>query len=92
MKEAWKWDYSGHYSPGTYKGFQPLTFSLGIFQWIPRASDNSKLKRSAVAIRVVGYTSNPEPATKKAEEICEQLNAGKPVSEFKKRIKIKETG
>ena len=50
-----------------------LTFSLGIFRWLLKASGKG-LKKSAVMYRVKGYTSNPEPVYKRAKEICEELD------------------
>ena len=78
MKEALKHDYSGSCAP-QYAGQQVLTmqntFSVGIFQWLPKASGKG-LKKSAVIVRVKGYISEPEKVYQKAKEICLQLDNG----------------
>lgn len=57
--------------PEIYGGSK--TFSIGIFLWLPKASGKG-LKKSAVKYRVKGYTSNPKPVYKRAEEICEEFD------------------
>ena len=84
---AGTWDFSGQCAPGgewpaTYK-----TFSLGIFQWEPR-SGGKGTKKGKVQLRVVGQTNDPEAATARAREVCGSLNAGVPLSKFKKRIVV----
>jgi hypothetical protein len=78
MKEVLKHDYSGSCSP-QYAGQQVLssqnTFSVGIFQWLPKSSGKG-LKKSAVIVRVKGYISEPEKVYQKAKDICTQLDEG----------------
>jgi hypothetical protein len=50
------------------------TFSLGIFQWLPKAGGKG-LKRGKVVQRVKGQTSEPEPAYERARAIVVELNA-----------------
>ena len=57
--------------PEIYGGFK--TFSVGIFQWLLKASGKG-LKKSKVKYRVKGYTSNPEPVYKRAREICDEFD------------------
>lgn len=49
------------------------TFSVGIFQWLTKASGKG-LKQSAGICRVLGYTAEPERVYQKALEICARLN------------------
>ena len=49
------------------------TFSVGIFQWIPK-KDGKGLKRGKAIKRIRGYSSNPEEVYRKAEGICKGLN------------------
>lgn len=48
------------------------TFSVGIFQWIPKASRKG-CKRSNT-IRVQGYTAEPQRVFDKADQLCKRLN------------------
>lgn len=85
-----QWSYSGAYLPSKMNTLltNQVTFSLGIFRWITKENPNNGLKKTHVYIRVIGYVSNPDAAIKKAEEICAQLNTGKSVNDFKKRITV----
>ncbi len=47
------------------------TFSVGVFQWLPKA--NGGLKKSTT-IRVNGYVADAEAVYGKADELCERLN------------------
>jgi hypothetical protein len=51
------------------------TFSVGVFQWIPKASGKG-LKKSKT-IRVKGYVADPESAYGRAAELCKTLNTEK---------------
>ncbi len=76
--EAGKHGFIGACAPGEQKvfmGFNQLTFSVGIFEWIPK-SGGKGVKKSAVKVRVTGPCSNPEAVKAKAEEIVAQLDAG----------------
>ena len=73
-KKAYKHDYSGSCAPThPYAGG---SFSVGIFQWVPKASGKG-LKKTAVKYRVKGFSSNPEPVYARAEEICRMFDEGK---------------
>jgi hypothetical protein len=50
------------------------TYSIGIFQWIPKSGKG--VKKSKSIFRVIGYTSD-RSALAAAEAICEALNEGK---------------
>jgi len=90
MKGAYKHDYSGSCCPKN--GYGRLcgqnTFSVGIFQWLPKSKDG--LKKSAVKVRVYGYVSNPEPVYEMAYSICEALDAG--IYNGTKTVKMKPQG
>lgn len=71
--EAGKHGFSGACAPGQRYGGFGLTFSLGIFEWVPTKKG---LKKSAVKVRVKGPTSKPELVEAKAREIAAALDAG----------------
>ncbi len=50
-----------------------VTFSVGIYQWIPKNGRNG-LKKSKT-IRVTGYVADPTSLYAKAEELCALFNA-----------------
>ncbi len=74
-KEMYKHDYSGNCGPYGAEYFSNTTFSVGCFRWIPKAGGTG-LKKSAVKIRIKGYSFDPQKVYDKAEEICRKLNAG----------------
>ena len=49
------------------------TFSLGIFEWVPKASGKG-VKRGPVKVRVRGSVSSPRGAYRRAEAIASALN------------------
>jgi hypothetical protein len=69
MPQPYEWDYAR-----TDCDSNPLyeTFSVPVFQWIPKASGKG-LKKSKT-IRVNGYIADPQTAYDKAAELCRQLN------------------
>jgi hypothetical protein len=71
----YQWDFSGHCAPReNWKCGSPWqTFSLGIFQWVPKASGEG-LKRGKVVRRVSGKRSDPKPVYDAARAICDELN------------------
>lgn len=75
--EPYKHDFSGHCAQGekgcwVNRGGQN-TFSLGIFQWIPKSTGKG-LKKSAVKVRVHGYISDSKVVYQKAREIIKELD------------------
>lgn len=66
--------FSGACAPGALSYMNMETFSVGIFEWIPKSTKG--LKKSPVKVRVSGPTSQPEMIYKKAREIVAQLDAG----------------
>ncbi len=67
------WDYDGAYDPNKPHAFHSETFSVGVFQWVKRASGKG-LKRTAVVKRIRGSVSNPEEVYSEAQKCCDQLN------------------
>ena len=51
------------------------TFSVGVFEWVPRGSGKGT-KRSKAKVRVKGPTRTPEMVYAKAREIADSLDAG----------------
>lgn len=76
--EAGKHYYFGNCDYSNRGGFPPgmITFSVGIFQMVPKAGRTNQLKKTAAKVRVTGYCSHPEEVYKLADEICQQLDAG----------------
>ena len=70
MKEAFKHDYNREPFNRSRR-----TFSVGIFQWIPKSSGNG-LKKSAVKLRIKGYSNKPEKVYEAATFWCKCLDAG----------------
>ena len=71
-KDAFCYDYAGGYDPATNRLFTSHTFSVGIFQWIPRSSGKG-LKRGKVIKRITGLTSNPEAVYAAAEAFIRSI-------------------
>ena len=74
--KAGEWDFDGSCAPhcaGAGWGSHYLTFTLGIFQWVPKANGEG-LKRGKVIRRVKGYTASPDEAFEKARQIVAELN------------------
>lgn len=67
---SYAWDFD-HPSPQTIEIFS--TFSVGVFQWLTKASGKG-LKKSKAISRVLGYTAEPERVFQKAVELCARLN------------------
>jgi hypothetical protein len=68
-------DFEGMCAPGGPDEYGPKTFSLGIFEVIPKKSGIGT-KRGKVKARVGGYSNNPGPVYKRARQIVALLNAG----------------
>lgn len=76
-KKEFAHDFSGSCNPerlSDHSVWLPVTFSLGIFQWLPKASGKG-LKKSAVKYRVRGFTYNPKPVHRRAEDVCDILDS-----------------
>jgi hypothetical protein len=72
--QPYEYDFDGACAPGQPGAYaHAVSFSLGIFQWIPRASKKG-LKRGKVVRRIKGYLRNPEEALGRARAVCEELN------------------
>jgi len=57
---AYDWDYDAGCKPGwSSRSSSQLTFSVGVFQWVPKLSGEG-IKRAKVIKRFKGYMSNPE--------------------------------
>lgn len=57
-------------NPNRKNTFNPLTFRVRVFQWIPRTRGNG-LKKSRGLKTIRGYSSNPEVVHIKAKKECE---------------------
>ena len=73
--EVYKHDYSGSCAPGQEVASWQKTFSVGIFQWLPKSS-GKRLKKSAVKFRITGSISNPDAVYRQAQRICDAMDNG----------------
>lgn len=74
--EAGKHDFEGSCAPLGKEIFgNQFTFSVGIFQWIPKSGGRG-LKRSAVKVRVSGLCRYPEKVYALARRIANELDMG----------------
>lgn len=71
--EAFSHAWHGKYDP-CISPYPTTTFSVGCFQWLPKAKGG--LKCGKVLVRVSGSTENPGLVYSKAAAICAELNAG----------------
>jgi len=69
-----KHDFSGACAPETSL-FSHRTFSVGVFQWVQKASGKG-LKKSPAKVRVVGLCSCPLAVYAEAAWICKLLDKG----------------
>ena len=85
--EIGKHGFSGACAPdsGGYWAGHYHTFSLGIFEWVNKASGQG-LKKGPVRVRVSGDTNNAEAVNAKAEEIVRLLDAG--IYSGPKRVRV----
>jgi len=70
---AYLWDYDGEYDPAKKPPYYSTTFSVGVFQWLPKASKKG-LKKSAVVKRIRGLVSNPQDVYDRAQAECDKRN------------------
>jgi hypothetical protein len=75
MEEAYNHDFSGSCAPRGSGNFGNTTFSVGIFQWLPKASGNG-LKKSVVKFRIKGNTGDSKKVYKIAEHWCKMMDKG----------------
>ncbi|KAB2839531.1 hypothetical protein F9K50_07390 [bacterium] len=73
-KKPYEWDFSGACAPSSGWPYpHQETFSLGIFQWIPR-KDGKGVKKGKVVKRIKGVTSKPQEAFDKATQEVARRN------------------
>ena len=85
MDVAFKHGFDGSCKPGGGQWFNNQTFSVGIFQWLPK-SVGKGLKRSAVKYRVKGHCDVAEKVYSRASEICIQLDSGQTLTKKSESI------
>jgi len=90
-KREYQWDYYGDCDPAHRKPHGYETFSVGVFQWLPKSSGKG-LKKGNVQSRVSGSVNSPQEVydkaianiqkmesvqlTLKKHDICKNLNKG----------------
>ena len=85
--EVYKHDYSGMCAPAKGCTTMNQSFSVGIFQWVPRKWRKSKckhthessskgLKKSPVKFRISGPISDPALVYMEAKRICTEMDNG----------------
>lgn len=72
--KAYDWAYDGHCKPQNGVNYSSMwaTFSVGVFQWLPKARGKG-LKRGKVVKRFSGPTNHPEIVYQKAEAYIAEL-------------------
>lgn len=76
IAEPGKHSFDGAFAPGaTAAAFIQDTFSVGVFEWLPKASGKG-CKRGSVKLRIKGAFCAPEYVYAKAREVAAQLDAG----------------
>lgn len=75
LQEAFKHSFDGACAPGVSTFASQIGFSVGVFQWVPKASGKG-LKRTAVKVRVKGWLRDADAVYAKAHELCRLLDDG----------------
>lgn len=73
--EAGKHDFSGEFCPGNKRHWYSKTFSVGIFEWVPKARGKG-LKKSGVKFRIRSRVEYADLVYKKAKIVCEMMDDG----------------
>lgn len=81
--EAYKYDFDGAWAPHNNGGHVSSSFTLGIFQWVPKKGFSGKfvgftpdqLKRGPVVERIQGWSGMAHEAYNKARKRVAELNA-----------------
>ena len=69
---AFQFDFDGACIPPAYGNSVFRTFSVGIFQWVPKSSGKG-LKRGKAIKRIRGSTANSREVLDRAEKMCSDL-------------------
>lgn len=69
MALLYEFDWDGSCAPNAYGYTGCITFSVGVFQWIPK-KNSAELKRSRSLKRIRGYSSQPEKVYDEANRLC----------------------
>ena len=72
-KNAGKHDWSGAWLPDGRSNTSNVSFSVGIFKWVP---SKNGLKKSKVIFRVKGFCRDADKVYRLAEDICKKLDNG----------------
>ena len=73
-KPVGTWDYFGACVPEVDQRYSTATFSLGIFQWLPK-SRGKETKRGKVMLRISGKVSERDSVIGKALAEVDKRNA-----------------
>lgn len=74
-EQAGRHAYFGSCAPGEGGWSGQQSFSLGVFEWLPKSRGG--VKKSKIKVRVSGQVSDPEPVYERAKAICDDLDAGR---------------
>lgn len=69
ISNAFQWDYERNPWDNSQAA---VTFSVGVFQWVPKASGNGHKKSKS--IRIKGFVAESERVYQKAKELIDKLN------------------
>jgi hypothetical protein len=67
--------FAGACEPSMSRMYSQQTFSLGVFEWLPRTNGKG-VKRGKVKVRVMGSVAFPEVVRAEASAIAVELDAG----------------
>jgi hypothetical protein len=67
--------YNGAHAPVQGQIHWNTTFSLGIFEWVPKVN-GKECKKGKVKVRVRGLCNNAPGVFNVADRICKELDAG----------------
>ncbi len=78
---------SGEFDPKSGKHLHSLTFSLGVFEWVPKVRGGGK--KGPVKVRVYGPSSFPNTVWREALRVAEALDAGVYTGPHRLTVKIR---
>jgi hypothetical protein len=73
LPKPYEWEWDGSCAPDRTQIFTHKTFSVGVFQWIPK-SGKKRLKRSPVKCRIKGLSHDTEQVYEQVWAKCAKLN------------------
>jgi hypothetical protein len=77
--KPYEWDYDGACKPDGTRGWHGMeSFSVGVFQWLPKASGKG-VKRGKVVKRISGSVNDPAAVYRRAEAFIAEMAPAQPL-------------